>query len=91
MRRSFENFLKNSRTVKEKGKVIGLTQNDFKIPQEKLDELNASIEQEVSGYFVRNPDAYPLESMSVTFDFAFGFGRDLYVRVAGKTISVDLD
>ena len=91
MRRSFENFLKNSRTVKEKGKVIGLTQNDFKIPQEKLDELNASIEQEVSGYFARNPDADPLDSMSVTFDFAFGFGRDLYVRVAGKTISVDLD
>ena len=91
MRRSFENFLKNSRTVKEKVKVMGLTQNDFKIPQEKLDELNAAIEQEVSGYFARNPDADPLDSMSVTFDFAFGFGRDLYVRVAGKTISVDLD
>jgi hypothetical protein len=29
--------------------------------------------------------------MSVTFNFAFGFGRDLDVRVAGKTISVDLD
>jgi hypothetical protein len=70
---------------------MGLTQDDFKIPQEKLDELNAAIEQEVSGYFARNPDADPLDSMSVTFDFAFGFGRDLYVRVAGKTISVDLE
>jgi len=28
--------------------------------------------------------------MSVTFNFAFGFGRDLDARVAGKIISVDL-
>jgi hypothetical protein len=70
---------------------MGLTQDNFKISQEKLDELNASIEREVSGFFARNPDADPLDSMSVTFNFAFGFGRDLDVRVAGKTISVDLD
>jgi hypothetical protein len=29
--------------------------------------------------------------MSVTFNFVFGYGRDLDVHVAGKTISVDLD
>jgi hypothetical protein len=29
--------------------------------------------------------------MSVTFNFVFGYGRDLDVDVAGKTISVDLD
>jgi hypothetical protein len=70
---------------------MALTQSDFKIPQKQLDELNASIEREVSGYFARNPDADPLDSMSVTFNFVFGFGRDLNVCVAGKTISVDLD
>jgi hypothetical protein len=70
---------------------MALTQDDFKIPQDKLDELNVAIEQEVSGYFERNPDEDPLDGMSVTFNFAFGFGRDLDVHVAGKTISVDLD
>jgi len=39
---------------------MALTQSDFKIPQKQLDELNASIEREVSGYFARNPDADPL-------------------------------
>ncbi len=70
---------------------MALTQDDFKIPPTQLDELNASIEREVSGYFARNPEADPLDSMSVTFNFVFGYGRDLDVRVAGKTISVDLD
>lgn len=70
---------------------MALTQDDFKIPQEKLDELNVAIEREVSGYFARNPDAEPLDGMLVVFNFAFGFGRDLDVHVAGKTISVDLD
>lgn len=70
---------------------MGLTQDDFRISQDKLDELNAAIEQAVSGYFERNPDEDPLDSMSVTFNFVFGFGRDLDVDVAGKTISVDLD
>lgn len=70
---------------------MALTQDDFKIPQDKLDELNVAIEQAVSGYFDRNPDEDPLDGMSVTFNFAFGFGRDLDVHVAGKTISVDLD
>jgi hypothetical protein len=70
---------------------MGLTQDDFRIPQEKLDELNIWIEQTVSDYFVRNPEADPLDSMTVTFNVAFGFGRELDVHVAGKTISVDLD
>jgi hypothetical protein len=70
---------------------MGLTQNDFKIPQDKLDELNASIERAVSDYFERNPNEDPLDSMYVTFNFVFGYGRDLDVDVAGKTISVDLD
>jgi len=70
---------------------MGLTQNDFKIPKDKLDELNASVERAVSDFFERNPDADPLDSMSVTFNFVFGYGRDLDAHVAGKTISVDLD
>lgn len=70
---------------------MGLKQDDFRIPQDKLDELNAAIAQAVSGYFDRNPDEDPLDGMSVTFNFAFGFGRDLDVLVAGKTISVELD
>lgn len=70
---------------------MGLTQEDFRISQEKLNEMNAAIKQAVSGYFERNPDEDPLDGMSVTFNFAFGFGRDLDVRVAGKTISFDLD
>lgn len=70
---------------------MALTQDDFKIPQEKLDELNAEIQRAVSDYFARSPAADPLDGMSVTFNFAFGFGRDLDAHVAGKTISVDLD
>lgn len=70
---------------------MGLTQEDFRISQDKLNEMNAAINQAVSGYFERNPDEDPLDGMSVTFNFAFGFGRDLDVRVAGKTISFDLD
>ena len=70
---------------------MGLTQDDFRISQDKLDELNAAIKKAVSGYFERNPDEDPLDSMSVTFNFVFGFGRDLDVHGAGKTISVDLD
>lgn len=70
---------------------MALTQDDFKIPQEKLDELNAEIQSAVSAYFARSPEADPLDGMSVTFNFAFGFGRDLDAHVAGKIISVDLD
>lgn len=70
---------------------MALTQDDFKIPQEKLDELNAAIQRAVADYFARSPEADPLDGMSVTFNFAFGFGRDLDAHVAGKTISVDLD
>lgn len=69
---------------------MGLTQNDFNIPQDTLDELNASSERAVSDYYERNPGEDPLDSMSVTFNFVFGFGRDLDVHVAGKTISIDL-
>ncbi len=70
---------------------MGLTQDDFRIPQDKLNELNAAIEQAASGYFKRNPDEDPPDSMSVTFNFAFGLGRDLYVHVVGQTISIELD
>ncbi len=70
---------------------MGLTQDDFKISQDKLDELNAAIEQAVSGYFERNPDEDPPDGMSVTFNFAFGLGRDLDVLVVGQTISIELD
>lgn len=70
---------------------MGLTHDDFKIPQDKLNELNAAIEQAVSGYFARNPDEDPPDGMSVTFNFAFGLGRDLYVNVVGQTISIELD
>ena len=70
---------------------MGLKQDDFKIPKETLDKLNAAIESTVSEFFMRNPDEDPLDGMSVTFNFVFGFGRDLDVRVAGKTISFDLD
>lgn len=69
---------------------MGLTQNDFKIAQDTLDELNATIERAVSDYYERNPNEDPLDSMSVTFNFVFGYGRDLDVHVAGKTISIDL-
>ena len=70
---------------------MALTQQDFQVPQDKLDELNNEIEQAVSEYFKRSPEADPLDSMVVVFNFAFGLGRDLDVHVAGKTISVDLD
>ena len=69
---------------------MGLTQNDFKIAQDTLDELNATIERAVSDYYERNPNEDLLDSMSVTFNFVFGYGRDLDVHVAGKTISIDL-
>jgi hypothetical protein len=70
---------------------MGLTQDDFRIPHDKLNELNASIEQAVSAHFARNPDEDPPDGMSVTFNFAFGFGRDLDVRVVGQTITIELD
>lgn len=70
---------------------MGLTQDDFRIPQSKLDELNRAIEQAVSDYFARSPEADPLDGMSVIFNFAFGFGRELDAQVAGKIISVELD
>ena len=70
---------------------MGLKQDDFKIPEEKLEELNAEIERVVADYFARSPDADPLDGMTVVFNFGFWLGRDLDVYVAGKTISVDLD
>ena len=70
---------------------MALTLDDFKIPQETLDELNVKIQRVVSGYFARSPEADPLDGMSVTIKFAFGFGRELDAHVAGKIISVDLD
>ena len=70
---------------------MALTQDDFKISQEKLDELNVEIQNAVSGYCARSPEADPLDGMSVTFNFAFGLGRDVDAHVAGKIISVDLD
>ena len=70
---------------------MALTLDDFKIPQEKLDELNVKIQHAVSDYFARSPEADPLDGISVTFNFAFGFGRELDAHVAGKIISVDLD
>jgi hypothetical protein len=91
MRQSFERFRRISQTVKKGWLVLGLKQDDFRIPQEKLDDLNRAIEQAVLEYFACNPEADPLDSMSVTFNLVFGFGRDLDVHIAGKTISVDLD
>ena len=70
---------------------MGLAQDDFKIPQVKLDELNGEIQRAVSDYFARSPEADPLDGMSVTLNFAFGFGRELDAHVAGKIISVNLD
>ncbi len=70
---------------------MGLIQDDFKVPQETLDKLNVTINEAVTEYFARNPDADPLDSMSVTFNFAFGIGRDLDVHVAGEIISVELN
>lgn len=70
---------------------MALTQDDFKIRLEKLDELNAAIQHAVSEYFARSPEADSLDGISVTFNFTFGFGRDLDAHVAGKIISVDLD
>lgn len=70
---------------------MALTQDDFKISQEKLDELNVEIQSAVSGYCARSPEADTLDGMSVTFNFAFGLGRDVDAHVAGKIISVDLD
>lgn len=54
---------------------MGLKQDDFKIPEEKLEELNAEIERVVAEYFTRNLDADPLDGMTVVFNFGFGLGR----------------
>lgn len=70
---------------------MALTQDDFKIPCEKLDKMNAEIERAVADYCARSSEADPLDGMSVVFNFAFGLGRDLDVLVAGKTISIDLN
>lgn len=70
---------------------MALTQDDFKIPKTDLEELNEAIEQEVSDYYARSPEAEPLDGISVTFNFAFGLGRDLDAQVAGTIVSVDLD
>ena len=70
---------------------MALKQDVFAIPQEKLDELNVEIQRAMSDYFARSPEADPLDGMSLTFNFAFGFGRELDAHVAGKIISVDLD
>ena len=70
---------------------MALTQDDFKIPQEKLNELNAEIQRAISDYFARSPEADPLDAISVTFNFVFGFGRDLDAYVGGTIISIDLD
>lgn len=70
---------------------MALTQQDFQVPQDKLDEMNTAIEQAVSEYFKRSTEADPLDGMIVVFNFAFGLGRNLVVHVADKTISVDLD
>jgi 6-phosphogluconolactonase/glucosamine-6-phosphate isomerase/deaminase len=70
---------------------MGLAQNDFKIPEDTLDELNGSTERAMSDYFERNPNEDPLDSMSVTFKFIFGCRRVLDLHVAGKRISVDLN
>lgn len=70
---------------------MALTQDAFTIPAETLDALNAAIEQAVSDYYRRSPDADPLDAMSVTFNFVFGWGRELNVYVAGKHLEFDLD
>lgn len=62
---------------------MALTQDDFKIPQDKLDEPNTAIERAMSDYFALSPEAGPVDGMSVTFNFAFGFGRELDAHVAG--------
>lgn len=71
--------------------VMGLKLDDFQMSPDKLDEMNRAIEKAVSEYFARSTEADPLDGISVTFNFVFGFGRDLEVHVAGKTISLDLD
>ena len=69
---------------------VGLRLNNFRVSKDTLEQLKSDIERGVFEYFERNPDEEPLDSISVTFNFVVGFGRNLNVKVADKIFSFDL-
>ena len=51
MFRSFERFLKKVELLEKRRTSVGLTQDNFKMPHETLEELNTEIERIVADYF----------------------------------------
>lgn len=70
---------------------MGLTRSDLELTEAQLDRLNAAVSARLDAFFQENPEADPPDAMSVTFNFVFGFGRDLEVQVGGLNVPFDLD
>lgn len=69
---------------------MGLKHDDFQLTEEQLDRLNTAIDEQVAAFYHDNPDVDPPDAMTVRFNFVFGFGRSIDVRVGGLIVEVDL-
>lgn len=69
---------------------MGLKHDDFQLTDEQLDRLNTAIDEKMTAFYRDKPDADPPDAMAVTFNFVFGWGRSIDVRIGGLSIEMDL-
>lgn len=69
---------------------MGLSKSDLELSEAQLSRLNAAVAARMERFYRENPDEDPPDHMSVTFNFVFGFGRELEVSIGGIEVPFDL-
>lgn len=69
---------------------MGLKRSDLDLNEIQIESINAAISARLERFYLENPEADPPESMSITFNFVFGLGRTLEVRVGDLDIPITL-
>lgn len=69
---------------------MGLKHDDLRLTDDQLKRLNDAIDEKTTTFHRANPDADPPDAMTVTFNFVFGWGRSIDVRIGGLSFEMDL-
>ena len=67
---------------------MALTRNDFLLSDKDLEKLNGAIQKKVAELLAESAEEDPPDALSVTFNFVFGFGRNIEVSLAGTHLEL---